>query len=162
MNTKKVGDVYVVHQNKPECLQIGEMKADHSQFLRAENDSTTPRTPLIASPAEAPSSDLLFQVTAAYAAGALALQGAGGSSQLAQRATTKAKELFEIAREHPGLYTESNEALLQETGGSPYTNDGWESFGLWAASWMYRLSEDEAYKKVWRLVSGCLCVCFCC
>jgi hypothetical protein len=85
-------------------MQIGEKDKDHAQFLRAENDNTTPRTAFTLPP-NGKGADLLFQITAAYAAGAMALKAAGGDAQLAERATTKAKELFKQAEAVPGLYS---------------------------------------------------------
>lgn len=126
-------------------VQIGEKEADHAQFLRAENDNVTPRTVFEVLPPESPGSDLLYQSAAAYAAGALALKEAGGNAQLATRATEKAKELFETAKANPGLFCET---IPQAE--VTYENGKLESYGFWAATWLYRLTEDATYQTVRR------------
>lgn len=135
--------MYYTHMH--ECmLQIGEEKADHDQYLRCEKDNVTPRTNFVSLPPKSPGADLLYQAAAAYAAGALALETVGGSAQLAQRATAKATEIFKRAEAVPGLYSEH----LGPRAGQTYPNDGWESFGFWAASWLHRLTKEETYKAV--------------
>ena len=94
-------------------------------------------------PPTAPGADLLFQVSAAYAAGALALKKAGGSAQLAERAASKATDLFLQAGRAPGLYS----ASIPEAA-KTYPNDSWESYGLWAATWLYKITGDEQFKTV--------------
>lgn len=112
-------------------------------FLRSELDDVTPRTEFVTVPPSAPGADLLYQVSAAYAAGALALNKAGGSAQLAQRAATKATDLFLQAGRAPGLYSTS----IPETA-KTYPNDSWESYGLWAATWLYKMTGDVQFKTV--------------
>lgn len=56
-------------------LQVGESQADHSQALRAELDTVTPRTTYATSLPDAPGADMLFQAAAAFAATAKALKG---------------------------------------------------------------------------------------
>lgn len=124
-------------------LQIGESEIDHNNFLRCELDDVTPRTQFVTLPPSTPGADLLYQVAAAYAMGALALTSAGGSGDLATRATQKAGELFMQAGSVPGLYSDS----IPEAGRT-YPNDSWEGFGFWAAAVLFRLTGDQQYQLV--------------
>lgn len=72
------------------------------------------------------------------------MKKAGGTAELAERAATKAKEVFKQAEAVPGLYSDSMPAAAGET----YPNGGWHSFGFWAAAWLYRLTSEETYKAV--------------
>ena len=81
--------------------QIGVVEEDHSRVLRAERDNVTPRT-AYATSANKPGADLLLQASAALAAASHVLRETSGSHALANRAESKAKDLFAQALKHPG------------------------------------------------------------
>lgn len=131
--------------------QVGNTEVDHSYVFRAELDDVTPRKDgsgdkkgmFYTLLPEAPGADLLFNAAAAYAAGAMALQAAGGSNALADRATNKAKELFTMAGNAPGIYSQSIPEAAKT-----YNSDNWEQYGFFAAAWLLRLTGEANYEQV--------------
>lgn len=139
------------YDNGEFVAQVGNTEVDHSYVFRAELDNVTPRKDgsgdkkgmFYTLLPEAPGADLLFNAAAAYAAGAMALQAAGGSNALADRATNKAKELFTMAGNAPGIYSQSIPEAAKT-----YNSDNWEQYGFFAAAWLLRLTGEANYEQM--------------
>ncbi|XP_057804621.1 endoglucanase 13-like [Salvia miltiorrhiza] len=123
---------------QPDVLygEVGDGGSDHSCWQRPE-DMTTPRT-VYKIDDQHPGSDLAGETAAALAAAALAFRHSnpGYSSQL----ITHAKQLFEFATKHTGVYQNSIPAA-----GQFYSSSGYEDELLWAAAWLREATKDERY-----------------
>ncbi|KAL1191431.1 Endoglucanase 14 [Cardamine amara subsp. amara] len=116
--------------------QVGEANSDHACWMRPE-DMTTPR-PSYRIDAQHPGADLAGETAAAMAAASLAF--APSDKAYAITLIRHAKELFEFAKAHPGLYQSS----IPNAGGF-YASSGYEDELLWAAAWLHRATNDHRY-----------------
>lgn len=98
-------DYFLKAHPKPDVLygQVGDGDSDHACWQRPE-DMTTPRT---ASKIDAqhPGADLAAETAAALAAASIAFKNF--DRRYSETLLTHAKELFEFARNNPGLYQNS-------------------------------------------------------
>lgn len=123
-------------------MQIGDVDCDHCECVRAEKDDHTPRPVIVVSP-EKPGSDMLSVASAAFASAHAVLKTMPEHEGLAKRCLNHAKQLFNEAKAHPAIYSDSNPILAKT-----YKNDQWEQFAFLAAAWIYAATEDEAFLKV--------------
>ncbi|OVA09799.1 Glycoside hydrolase [Macleaya cordata] len=116
--------------------QVGDGDSDHDCWQRPE-DMTTPRTTFKIDD-QHPGSDLAGESSAALAAASIAFKKSDPrySSQL----LAHAKQLFEFARNHQGLYQSSIPAAAKF-----YSSSGFKDELLWAAAWLHRATGDKIY-----------------
>ncbi|KAK6153341.1 hypothetical protein DH2020_012980 [Rehmannia glutinosa] len=124
---------------------VGDGESDHYCWERAE-DMTTPRTAYKLDP-ENPGSDLAGETAAALAAASLAFKPY--DSAYSSLLLVHAKQIFSFANRFRGLYDESIENAKQF-----YTSSGYSDELLWAATWLYRATNDEYYLKY--VVDNCV------
>ncbi|KAG2326105.1 hypothetical protein Bca52824_008833 [Brassica carinata] len=105
--------------------QVGDGNSDHACWMRPE-DMTTPR-PSYRIDAQHPGADLAGETAAAMAAASLAF--APYNAAYAKKLINHAKDLFEFAKAHPGVYQRSI-----TTAGGFYASSGYEDELLWAAA----------------------------
>ncbi|XP_072960101.1 endoglucanase 13-like [Typha angustifolia] len=122
----------------PEVLyfQVGDGDSDHNCWQRPE-DMTTPRTSYRVD-ASHPGSDVAAETAAALTAASIALRGSDG--QYASTLLDHAKQLFDFARNHRGLYQNSVPAA-----GKSYASSGDDDEMVWAAAWLYHATNDQTY-----------------
>ncbi|ANM61708.1 glycosyl hydrolase 9B12 [Arabidopsis thaliana] len=116
--------------------QVGDANLDHACWMRPE-DMTTPRPSYRIDP-QHPGADLAGETAAAMAAASLAF--APSDSAYAKTLISHAKELFEFAKDYPGVYHNS----IPNAGGF-YPSSGYEDELLWAAAWLHRATGDQTY-----------------
>ncbi|KAM1262784.1 hypothetical protein PS2_027649 [Malus domestica] len=116
--------------------EVGDGDSDHECWQRPE-DMTTPRTTFKIDE-QHPGSDLAGETAAALAAASIAFKDK--NPKYASDLLTHAKQLFEFARNHPGIYSNSISAA-----GKFYASSGYEDELLWAASWLHRATDDKTY-----------------
>ncbi|KAJ6314679.1 hypothetical protein OIU78_018206 [Salix suchowensis] len=130
-------DYFIKAHPQPHVLygQVGDGDSDHSCWERPE-DMTTPR-PSFKIDDHHPGADLAAETAAALAAASIAFSSSNPaySTQL----VSHAKQLFEFAHDHPGLYHDSIPAAKF------YASSGYEDEMLWAAAWLHRATNDEIY-----------------
>ncbi|KAG8084468.1 hypothetical protein GUJ93_ZPchr0010g8812 [Zizania palustris] len=123
-------------------VQVGDGDSDHSCWQRPE-DMDTPRTAYMVN-ASSPGSDVAAETAAALAAAAVALTTPGANDSYASTLLGHAKQLFEFAKNHRGLYHNSVPSAAEF-----YASSGDEDELLWAAAWLYIATggeeEYEAY-----------------
>uniref|UniRef100_A0ACD5ZQX3 Uncharacterized protein n=1 Tax=Avena sativa TaxID=4498 RepID=A0ACD5ZQX3_AVESA len=112
-------------------VQVGDGNSDHMCWERPE-DMDTPRKAYMVD-ASHPGSDVAAVMFSARAP--------GGDRQYASRLLTHAKQLFEFAKNHRGLYQNS-----VPSAGNFYHSSSDEDELLWAAVWLYIATGDEEYK----------------
>uniref|UniRef100_J3M3N4 Endoglucanase n=1 Tax=Oryza brachyantha TaxID=4533 RepID=J3M3N4_ORYBR len=115
-------------------VQVGDGDSDHSCWQRPE-DMDTPRTAYMVN-ASSPGSDVAAETAAALAAAAVAFTGADAS--YASTLLVHAKQLFEFAKNHRGLYHNSVPSAAKF-----YASSGDEDELLWAAAWLYIATAGE-------------------
>ncbi|KFK37259.1 hypothetical protein AALP_AA4G234400 [Arabis alpina] len=125
--------------------QVGEGKSDHACWMRPE-DMTTPRTSYRID-AQHPGADLAAETAAAMAAASMAF----GSSNPTYAVTLirHAKQLFQFAKAHPGLYQNSIPDVS-----TFYSSSGYQDELLWAAAWIHRATNDKTYLNYLTQASG--------
>ncbi|KAF2566041.1 hypothetical protein F2Q70_00024610 [Brassica cretica] len=116
--------------------QVGDGNSDHACWMRPE-DMTTPR-PSYRIDAQHPGADLAGETAAAMAAASLAF--APYNAAYAKKLISHAKDLFEFAKAHPGVYQSS----ISNAGGF-YASSGYEDELLWAAAWLHRATKKQIY-----------------
>ncbi|KAF8099733.1 hypothetical protein N665_0238s0059 [Sinapis alba] len=116
--------------------QVGDGYSDHACWMRPE-DMTTPR-PSYRIDAQHPGADLAGETAAAMAAASLAF--APYNADYAEKLIGHAKDLFEFAKAHPGVYQSS----ISNAGGF-YASSGYEDELLWAAAWLHRATNNQSY-----------------
>ncbi|RZC68473.1 hypothetical protein C5167_031933 [Papaver somniferum] len=116
--------------------QVGEAQPDHNCWERPE-DMDTPRNAYMIS-AEHPGADLAGETSAAFAAASIVFKTSDPSysAELLKRAT----QLYNFARNNHGLYHLSIPGADQF-----YPSSGFEDELSWAASWLYRATEEQTY-----------------
>ncbi|KAK8936819.1 Endoglucanase 13 [Platanthera zijinensis] len=117
-------------------VEVGDGSSDHSCWQRPE-DMTTPRTSYKID-ASHPGSDVAGETAAAMAAGSIALRPS--DPRYATNLINHAKQLFDFARNHPGLYQNS-----VPVAGQFYSSSGSDDELLWAAAWLHRATGDQSY-----------------
>ncbi|KAG8388628.1 hypothetical protein BUALT_Bualt02G0145200 [Buddleja alternifolia] len=133
-------DYFMKAHTKPYVLwaQVGDGASDHYCWERAE-DMTTSRTPYKLDP-ENPGSDLAGETAAALAAASLAFKPY--DSTYSNLLLVHAKQIFSFANRFRGFYDDSIENAKQF-----YTSSGYSDELLWAATWLYRATNDEYFLK---------------
>ncbi|GLT92859.1 hypothetical protein SLE2022_106720 [Rubroshorea leprosula] len=135
----KWGTDYLIKAHpQPNVLygQVGEGDPDHACWMRPEQ-MTTPRTSYKIDE-QRPGADLAAETAAAFAAASIVFQGTDAS--YSKVLLNHARQLFDFARTHPGLYQNSiNDA------GKFYSSSGYEDELLWAAAWLYRATNGKPY-----------------
>ncbi|XP_022958869.1 endoglucanase 14-like [Cucurbita moschata] len=117
-------------------VQVGDGDSDHGCWMRPE-EMTTPR-PAYKIDAQHPGSDVAAESAAALAAASIAFKASDG--RYSSKLLGHAKQLFEFARNHQGLYQNSVPGV-----GQFYSSSGFQDELLWAAVWLYRATGDRAY-----------------
>uniref|UniRef100_A0ACD5TY72 Uncharacterized protein n=1 Tax=Avena sativa TaxID=4498 RepID=A0ACD5TY72_AVESA len=122
-------------------VQVGDGDSDHMCWERPE-DMDTPRNAYMVN-ASHPGSDVAAETAAALAAAAVmfSARAPGGDRQYASTLLTHAKQLFEFAKNHRGLYQNS-----VPSAGNFYRSSSDEDELLWAAVWLYIATGDEEYR----------------
>uniref|UniRef100_A0A0E0KY14 Endoglucanase n=1 Tax=Oryza punctata TaxID=4537 RepID=A0A0E0KY14_ORYPU len=115
-------------------VQVGDGDSDHSCWQRPE-DMDTPRTAYMVT-ASSPGSDVAAETAAALAAAAVALTRA--DANYASTLLVHAKQLFEFAKNHRGLYHNSVPSAAKF-----YASSGDEDELLWSAAWLYIATGGE-------------------
>lgn len=123
-------------------VQVGDGDSDHACWERPE-DMDTPRKSYMVN-ASNPGSDVAAETAAALAAAAVVFSAPGGDRQYAFTLLTHAKQLFQFAQNHRGLYQSS-----VPSAGNFYRSSGDEDELLWAAVWLYIATGcgDQEYKE---------------
>ncbi|XP_010058568.2 endoglucanase 14 [Eucalyptus grandis] len=135
----KWGTDYLIKAHpQPNVLygEVGEGNSDHSCWQRPE-DMTTARTAYKIDD-QNPGADLAGETAAAFAAASIAF--AKTDSEYSSQLLTHAKQLFDFARNHPGVYTSSISVA-----GQFYSSSGYQDELLWAAAWLHRATGDKEY-----------------
>ncbi|KAM1520449.1 hypothetical protein ACFX10_010838 [Malus domestica] len=135
----KWGTDYLIKAHpQPDVLyaQVGQSNSDHGCWQRPE-DMTTPRTSFKID-AQHPGSDLAAETAAAFAAASMAFKNS--DSQYSSTLLMHAKQLFDFARDHPGLYQDSIPYA-----GKSYSSSGYHDEMLWAAAWLHRATNEKPY-----------------
>ncbi|KAK6163817.1 hypothetical protein DH2020_000681 [Rehmannia glutinosa] len=140
-------DYFMKAHPQPNVLwgQVGDGASDHYCWERAE-DMTTPRTAYKLDP-EHPGSDLAGETAAALAAASLAFKPY--DSTYSNLLLVHAKQLFSFGNRFRGFYDDSIGSAKQF-----YTSSGYSDELLWAATWLYRATNDEYYLKY--VVDNCV------
>ncbi|KAL3818654.1 hypothetical protein ACJIZ3_004559 [Penstemon smallii] len=128
-------DYFIKAHDKP---YVGDGVSDHYCWERAE-DMTTSRTAYKLDP-EHPGSDLAGETAAALAAASLAFKPF--DSAYSDLLLVHAKQIFSFADRFRGFYDVSIGNAKQF-----YTSTGYYDELLWAATWLYRATNDEYYLK---------------
>ncbi|KAI3855316.1 hypothetical protein MKX03_026969 [Papaver bracteatum] len=115
--------------------QVGEGQPDHDCWQRPE-DMTTPRTAYKID-AEHPGSDLAGETSAAFAAASIAFKTS--KPRYSARLLAHAKQLFEFARNHQGVYQSTIPAAPF------YVSSGFQDELLWSEAWLYRATNEQMY-----------------
>ncbi|XP_010544547.1 PREDICTED: endoglucanase 14-like [Tarenaya hassleriana] len=131
-------DYLIKAHPEPDVLygQVGDGHSDHACWQRPE-DMTTPR-PSFRIDAQHPGSDLAAETAAAMAAASIAFSP--DNPKYAEELLRHAKELFDFAKNHPGLYQDSI-----VNAGAFYASSGSDDEMLWAAAWLHRATGDQTY-----------------
>ncbi|PIA62146.1 hypothetical protein AQUCO_00200269v1 [Aquilegia coerulea] len=135
----KWGTDYIIKAHpQPNILyaQVGDGDSDHACWQRPE-DMTTPRTSYKID-AQHPGSDLAAETSAALAASSIAF--AKSNANYSSLLLTHAKQLFDFAKSSRGLYSDSIPVAQKF-----YKSRGDEDELLWAASWLYRATNNGSY-----------------
>ncbi|XP_031272427.1 endoglucanase 5 [Pistacia vera] len=133
-------DYFMKAHTQPNVLwgQVGDGDSDHYCWERAE-DMTTPREAFKIDQNH-PGSDLAGETAAALAAAAIAFKPY--NSSYSNLLLVHAKQLFTFANRFRGLYDDSIKSAHQF-----YTSSGYSDELLWAATWLYRATNEEYYLK---------------
>ncbi|KAL2253987.1 UNVERIFIED_CONTAM: Endoglucanase 5 [Sesamum indicum] len=140
-------DYFIKAHPQPYVLwgQVGDGVSDHYCWERPE-DMTTPRTAYKLDP-EHPGSDLAGETAAALAAASLAFKPY--DSAYSSLLLVHAKQIFSFANRFRGFYDDSISSAKQF-----YTSSGYSDELLWAATWLYRATNDDYYLKY--VVDNCV------
>ncbi|GFZ21342.1 glycosyl hydrolase 9C1 [Actinidia rufa] len=133
-------DYFIKAHPQPNVLwaQVGDGDSDHYCWERAE-DMTTSRTAYKLDPSN-PGSDLAAETAAALAAASLAFKPYNTS--YSNLLLIHSKQLFSFADTFRGLYDDSIKCAKNF-----YTSSGYSDELLWAATWLFRATNDEYYLK---------------
>ncbi|KAH7667581.1 Glycoside hydrolase family 9 protein [Dioscorea alata] len=117
-------------------VEVGDGDSDHECWMRPE-DMTTPRTSYRVDAAH-PGSDVAGETSAALAAASIAFRK--GDPHYADVLLAHAKQLFQFANEHRGLYQQS-----VPVAGKYYSSSGFDDEYQWAAVWLFHATDDKTY-----------------
>ncbi|PIA60759.1 hypothetical protein AQUCO_00300343v1 [Aquilegia coerulea] len=131
-------DYFIKAHPHPNVLyaQVGDGYKDHVCWQRPE-DMTSPR-PSYKIDEQHPGSDLAAETAAALSASSIIF--AKSDSNYSSLLLTHAKQLFEFARNHRGIYSQSIPVAAKFYRSSLDADEL-----LWAAAWLYRATGDDAY-----------------
>ncbi|KAG6545488.1 hypothetical protein Mapa_013090 [Marchantia paleacea] len=120
-------------------VQVGDANADHMCWERPE-DMDTPRTAYKVDK-DNPGSDVAGETAAALAASSIVFRDA--DPEYARRLLASAQQLFEFADNYRGRYSDAVPAAC------PFycSYSGYKDELLWAATWLYKATNDEAYLR---------------
>ncbi|XP_020086791.1 endoglucanase 13-like [Ananas comosus] len=133
------GSDYLINAHpSPDVLyvEVGDGDSDHACWQRPE-DMTTPRNSYRLDDSK-PGSDAAAETAAALAAASIAFQGS--DKGYASTLLSHAKQLFDFARNHRGLYQNS-----VPVAGKYYSSSGDEDELVWAATWLFHATNDQTY-----------------
>ncbi|XP_042515634.1 endoglucanase 13-like [Macadamia integrifolia] len=136
----KWGTDYLIKAHpQPNVLygEVGDGDSDHGCWQRPE-DMATPRTTFKIDEKN-PGADLAGETSAALAAAAIAFRSS--NSNYSSILLNHAKQLFDFARNHQGLYQNSIPVA-----GKFYSSSGYEDELLWAAAWLHRATSEAIYR----------------
>ncbi|XP_010231817.2 endoglucanase 14 [Brachypodium distachyon] len=123
-------------------VQVGDGDSDHKCWERPE-DMDTPRGAYEVN-ATHPGSDVAAETAAALAAASVVFRDAhaAGGGNYAATLLTHAKQLFEFAKNHRGLYHNSvpSAKIFYPSGGD-------QDELLWAAAWLYIATGEKNYER---------------
>ncbi|KAJ1695580.1 hypothetical protein LUZ63_012278 [Rhynchospora breviuscula] len=119
-------------------VEVGDGNSDHQCWQRPE-DMTTPRNSFKIDESK-PGSDVAAETAAALAAASIAF--ASSDSNYASTLLTHAKQLFDFARNHRGLYQNS-----VPVAGVFYSSSGDDDEIAWASAWLYIATGDFTYQN---------------
>ncbi|XP_020578265.1 endoglucanase 15-like [Phalaenopsis equestris] len=117
-------------------VEVGDGDSDHACWQRPE-DMTTPRTSYKVDGSN-PGADVAGETAAAMAAASLAFRPS--DPRYADDLLSHAEQLFEFAKNHPGLYQNSVPVAANF-----YSSSGFEDELLWAAAWLHRATGKQSY-----------------
>eukprot|EP00051_Salpingoeca_urceolata_P011971 m.148852 g.148852 ORF g.148852 m.148852 type:complete len:745 (-) comp17329_c0_seq2:70-2304(-) len=119
--------------------QVGNVDQDHNNYWgRPEDLPDTFFRPAYILNAANPGADLAGETAAALAAAAIVFETSDPS--YATQCLNAATLLYQFAVQYPGLYSDS----ITDAQG-PYTSRGYTDELAWAAAWLYRATNDNAY-----------------
>ncbi|ONK62477.1 uncharacterized protein A4U43_C07F4290 [Asparagus officinalis] len=123
---------------QPDVLyaEVGDGNSDHACWQRPE-DMTTPRNSYWLGDSK-PGSDVAGETAAALAAASIVFGKSDGG--YAGQLVSHAKQLFDFARNHRGVYSNSI-PIVQGF----YSSSGFDDELLWAAAWLHRATGDKTY-----------------
>ncbi|XP_068644184.1 endoglucanase 13-like [Aristolochia californica] len=123
---------------EPDVLygEVGDGNSDHACWERPE-DMNTPRNAYRIDDRH-PGADLAGETAAALAAASVVFQQ--WDPPYANQLLTHAKQLFNFARIHPGLYQDSIPVVT-----GFYRSSDFKDELLWAAAWLHRATGDKFY-----------------
>nr|AMH40360.1 glycoside hydrolase family 9 [Aretaon asperrimus] len=116
--------------------QVGQGSPDHSYWGRPE-DMTMAR-PAYKITASSPGSDLAGETAAALAAASIVLKSTDAS--YAANLLNHAKQLFDFANNHRGIYSDA----ISDASGF-YRSSSYADELVWAAVWLYKATNDNSY-----------------
>ncbi|KAI3867010.1 hypothetical protein MKW92_004494 [Papaver armeniacum] len=116
--------------------QVGEAQPDHDCWQRPE-DMTTPRTAYKID-ADNPGADLAGETSAAFAAASMVFKTSDPS--YSDELLTRAQQLYDFSQAHHGMYH-----YTITSAANFYPSSGYEDELSWAASWLYRATEEQTY-----------------
>ncbi|KAJ3676353.1 hypothetical protein LUZ60_003765 [Juncus effusus] len=135
----KWGTDYLIKAHmKPNELyvEVGEGNSDHQCWQRPE-DMSTPRTSYKIDESK-PGSDVAAETAAAFAAASMAF--GEKDSDYSSNLLNHAKQLFDFAKNHRGLYQNS-----VSVAGQSYSSSGDDDEIIWAAAWLYHATGNQTY-----------------
>lgn len=118
--------------------QVGDPEADHKCWERPENMKE--KRPLTQVNTSAPGTDVAAETAAAMASASLVFKTS--DSSYSDTLLKHAKQLFNFADKYRGSYSVSIPEVQKY-----YNSTGYGDELLWAASWLYHATGDQAYLK---------------
>lgn len=119
-------------------IQVGDPEADHKCWERPENMKE--KRPLTQVNTSAPGTDVAAETAAAMASASLVFKTS--DSSYSDTLLKHAKQLFNFADKYRGSYSVSIPEVQKY-----YNSTGYGDELLWAASWLYHATGDQAYLK---------------
>ncbi|KAL9164972.1 hypothetical protein ABFS82_06G139800 [Erythranthe guttata] len=131
-------DYLMKAHSDPDVLygEVGDGASDHACWQRPE-DMTTPRDAYRIDD-QHPGSDIAGETAAALAAASIAFSSSNASYSF--QLIRHAKQLFDFARTHQGVYQNSIPVA-----GQFYSSSGYQDELLWAAAWLQRATNNQRY-----------------
>ncbi|KAL7108876.1 hypothetical protein ACP275_06G140700 [Erythranthe tilingii] len=131
-------DYLMKAHSDPDVLygEVGDGASDHACWQRPE-DMTTPRDAYRIDD-QHPGSDIAGETAAALAAASIAFSSSNASYSF--QLIRHAKQLFDFANRHQGVYQNSIPVA-----GQFYSSSGYQDELLWAAAWLQRATNNQRY-----------------